>query len=888
MIRLERWRAARNATVILEIAVLGGMMWRPSEATGQTLAQPIDTEARVTRGLFIPDGARSGEVNATAVELNPAQLPFLRASATSLIVDASRREVALPGRGLGLFWAAPLWSGGGLGLGLQEILGESGGLTSERTKFQLAFAQGGRHFSLGANWAHLWGDTVGGLDTFDVGAALRLADRVGLGFVIEDVFKPSLTYAPAPGAVPVAVSVSRRWAAELTLRPLGTDRLNLAVAALHAGDDVWSDGAWGSLGWRLRAAARVTTGWHVFADVDWGPRSRASALQPGDFVREPRLTVGLTLDFDRSALDVAVRHARAPAGLDGAGWGTSVAWHDTGEQNPHAIEPAQVVRVALHDLEGDRQFVEFVLALRAMAFDNGVAGVWLEIEDLDVGLGRIEELRDAIAELRRHDKRVVASLSSASLRELYLAAACNRIVIHPAGTLTFAGFAQSVTFYKGAMDRLGVSVDLVRIAEFKGAMEPYILNQQSEAVRRNRNELLDDVFGRVTQQIALGRGWAEQALRRDPGYIDGLLAKAAFTPHEARQAGMVDAVLDKYDQEAYLRDWFGREVSIRDHDATPLRPERWARARVALILVDGAINDGASRQLPIGMGIVAGDDSLVDALDRCRRDSSVRAVVLRVNSPGGSAYASDVIARAVAKLRASGKPVIASMGDVAASGGYYVAAPTDAIFAEPSTTTGSIGIFGFKVDASRLLSMLSLNTETYRRGAHADQQSPYRPWTDEERAVAEQKIRYLYQLFLKTVADGRRSRGLTPERVNEVGRGHVWTGSQARSIGLVDAFGGVSAAIERAAELAGIGRLEGELPELLMLPRPSSGLVQRLIGLSQTLDGAGDESGATAIGATSLQVRSPELRAALRSIAPYLLGPSEGFDARLPYDWDLH
>jgi protease-4 len=252
-------------------------------------------------------------------------------------------------------------------------------------------------------------------------------------------------------------------------------------------------------------------------------------------------------------------------------------------------------------------------------------------------------------------------------------------------------------------------------------------------------------------------------------------------------------------------------------------------------------------------------------------------LVLRVNSPGGSAFASDVMARAIQQLRRAGKPVIVSMGDMAASGGYYIAAPGDLIFAEPSTMTGSIGIFGYKVDMRKLMGHLGVTSETQRRGAHADYLSPYRPWTDEEIKIVAEKIRHFYGLFLNTVAEGRRAHGLTLARVDEIGRGHVWTGAQALGLGLIDRFGGVASAIDEAARRAGVPLGRDGQPELEILPRPTSGLLGRLLGV-------GSEQGeADLIGRFVREQGGP----ALRLLAPLLGGRGNGVEARLPYDIEI-
>ncbi len=327
------------------------------------------------------------------------------------------------------------------------------------------------------------------------------------------------------------------------------------------------------------------------------------------------------------------------------------------------------------------------------------------------------------------------------------------------------------------------------------------------------------------------------------------------------------------------------DVGITDLDTAPIAPGAWPGRRVAVVLVDGTIVDGPSQELPFGIGGVAGSDTLLAALEECRTDSTIGAVVLRVNSPGGSAFASDVIARAIVQLRAAGKPVVVSMGELAASGGYYISAPADLVFAEPSTITGSIGIFAIKVDAAQLVSLLGINVQTTNRGAHADYLSPYRPWTEAEMKMVMDKMRYLYGQFIETVAEGRKSRGLTVARVDELGRGQVWTGALAQSVGLVDRLGGLADAIDEATRLGGH-------PDR---PRPDardSRAAARAAGSgSPSRDGRrrwiGAGAGASAKPVTPAQLLTPDARAALRMLAPTLLRGGAGFQARLPYDIDL-
>jgi len=349
--------------------------------------------------------------------------------------------------------------------------------------------------------------------------------------------------------------------------------------------------------------------------------------------------------------------------------------------------------------------------------------------------------------------------------------------------------------------------------------------------------------------------------------------------------GLVDAVKDDEELEAWLRTTLGRpRVAIRAPDPAPLQ-EAWPSRHVAVVLVDGTIADGASQRLPFGLGAFSGSDTLVEALEDCRRDAAVGAIVLRVNSPGGSAFGSDVVARTIAKLRRAGKPVVVSMGDIAASGGYYISAPADAIFAEPSTISGSIGIFGYKIDVRKLMGTLGIGLETYRRGQHADYDSPYRPWTDEEIKIAAEKIRHLYDLFLGTVAEGRRGKGLTRARVDEIGRGHIWTGAEAQGLGLVDEMGGVAAAIDRAAELGHVPLERGGLPALDLLPRPQGGLLRLLTGLGDAHAPGDDGSDLDPL--LRARLGDAGFSAALRLLAPLLLGDGTGVEARMPYDLEI-
>jgi protease-4 len=841
-------------------------------------AQASDPELRPTSGPYITDAVRAGDADATAVELNPGALGFLPAAGLELVGADSSDPAVVPRRGAGGYLGVPIFFRSALGLGFSHVVAGPG--IDAHTTLRLAYAL---HFlrnaSLGVAWAHVWQGNFAGTDTFDFGLSARLGRFLALGVTLQDV--------GAPHPIAFGAPLPRLWIAELAVRPLGTNRLEVALGAAHADGD-----AWDRIVPRARLSARVVDGLRVYGEGESVPRGTALAFSSGS---DTRLDFGVAIDFDHlgGALGVPIYAPGAGSG----GVGIAGRLHLDAQRRPALASPAYVARVRLEKIDDDRAFFQVVRRLRALAVDPAAVGVLLKIEDLPLGYGRIEELRDLVALLRARGKRTFAYLTFPATRDYYLAAACDVVIVHPAGELMVNGIAQNVTFYKGTMDRLGVNLELVRIGKYKGAMEPFIMTENSPDVRDNKNQLLDDVSGRVVVAIAQDRTRAGHPI--DVSAVRALIDRGVFAPGEAVLAGLADAIAAEGDLEPLVARTFGRPgLRLRDPDRSPMQADAWPGRRVAVLFVDGTITDGPNVDLPFGLGDLAGSETLVAALEQCRRDSTIGAVVLRVNSPGGSAFASDVVAREVKSLRAAGKPVVVSMGDLAASGGYYIAAPADVIYAEPSTLSGSIGVFGYKVDAQKLLGTVGINVETYRRGAHADFLSPYRPWTADERALAEQNIRHLYQLFINTVAEGRAWRGLTVARVDELGQGHVWTGALAQSVGLVDRMGGLSTAIDEAARRARVPLGRDQLPDLALLPVQNRGLLHRLAGVASAVQNAStdadgedlgqDEETPATVTPSPASFLTGDARAALRLLAPLLVkGTSAGFQARLPFDIEL-
>ena len=459
--------------------------------------------------------------------------------------------------------------------------------------------------------------------------------------------------------------------------------------------------------------------------------------------------------------------------------------------------------------------VEVVELLDDAARDPRLEGVMLTVGSLACGWGQLESLREALTAVRSAGKRVVAFLESADALGYVLAASsADRVILHPTGGVHWAGLRADVALFGPALEKLGVSVDLLPVGRFKSAVEPFTRSSLSDDARAALASLVDDLFTQSCAAVARGR-------KKSEAEVVALVDQGPFLAHEALAAGLVDRLafedevlveLAGEDSRKALRKLVGprRDYYLRRRRHRPFG--EGAPARVAWVPVVGAIHSGENGGLSTGTG--ASSRALAAALRRARHDDSVRAIVLRIDSPGGSALASDVIWRAVMRAKEK-KPVIVSMGDYAASGGYYVAVAGTKIVAAESTLTGSIGVFGGKLSVGGLYRRLGVHKDGYGRGAFVALHSEARAFTRTERRKVRSQLEDTYRVFLERVAAGRSS---TVEGVATHAEGRVWTGRQARERGLVDVNGGLRTTLE-------LVRRELELPtehplELVALHRP--------------------------------------------------------------------
>ena len=441
-------------------------------------------------------------------------------------------------------------------------------------------------------------------------------------------------------------------------------------------------------------------------------------------------------------------------------------------------------------------------------WDDDVAGVLVRIDGSESGIAQLQEMSDAILDFRESGRVVLCYLSNCSTGDYIVASACDGILIHPSAEVRLIGIRTERSFYKGALDMLGIRADLEHVGEYKSASEAFTRREMSEAHREIQNIILDELYEQLVAAIAEGRGWTRENVKKriDAG------------PYTARQAFAVELV-DRLVYEDELPEVVTELIDTRT-DLVPLSgylrnrlsSQDWQgqEPKVAIINAEGLMLMGDSFVDPLMGTQVMGADTIVGIIKEIKDDASIKAVVLRIDSGGGLVVAADTIWRELVKLKEV-KPFVVSMGNVAASGGYYIAAPANTIVAEPGTITGSIGVVGGKYSFKGLYEKLGIHKEILKRGEHADFYTDYGDYPLAEKAIVQKQIQEIYDDFVEKVALGRSE--LTVEDVDRLGRGRIWSGRQAKENGLVDELGGLSLAIEIAREHAGLAEKSVEVVE---------------------------------------------------------------------------
>ena len=434
-----------------------------------------------------------------------------------------------------------------------------------------------------------------------------------------------------------------------------------------------------------------------------------------------------------------------------------------------------------------------LLQLDMAAADPRVRGVLVHLRPLGIGYARVQELRAGLARVRAAGKKVVALLDLQSLnatREYYLASAADEVYVDPGVLAPLAGIAGQYLHLAGLFEKLGVRMEYERVGRFKSAVEMFADREMSEPARRMTTAIIDGVY----RQIVVG---ISESRELPPERVEALIDSAPATAEEYIEAGLADGVAGR---DAVLKEaGFGDAEELEGEEYAAVDPRSVGLRdgpQIALIFGDGNIVQ--ARGGPLGGAFAS--DTVVEALDDATKDADVKAIVLRVNSGGGSALASEQVWRAVRSAHEK-KPVVVSMADAAASGGYYVASGADAIVAEPATLTGSIGVFMLRPSFAQLYEKLDIGVEVIARGRHAAVAGSDLPLNDEQRARTASYVQATYRDFLRRISEGR---GTDVDELDQLGRGYVWLGAAALENGLVDRLGGLHDAVELAKERAGI------------------------------------------------------------------------------------
>jgi protease-4 len=431
-------------------------------------------------------------------------------------------------------------------------------------------------------------------------------------------------------------------------------------------------------------------------------------------------------------------------------------------------------------------------------YDNNIKGIYLNIDIVNSNMASLEEVRDKLQDFKDSTDKFILSYSEVySQKAFYISSVADKIYLHPEGYLEFKGLNYEGMFFKEALEKLEIEPQIIRHGKFKSAVEPFILDKMSDSNREQVKRFIGSIWEDVKEDIADGRNLSDDELNN---IAENLLVQSAKDAVDYKLADALqyqDQVDDSLRKRLNLEsDKKIEKISLRQYiDVGVSTKKKFSKDKIAVIYAQGSINSGEGDNETIG------SETTSKAIRKARKNDKIKAIVLRVNSPGGSALASETILREM-ELAKEVKPVVVSMGDVAASGGYYIACKADTIVANPTTITGSIGVFGVLMNLEKMMkNKLGITTDRVKTNQFADLASPTRALNESERAIIQNQVEMIYDKFITHVAEGR---NMTKEEVDSIGQGRVWTGKDAIELGLVDVLGGMEDAIAIAADMANL------------------------------------------------------------------------------------
>ena len=440
--------------------------------------------------------------------------------------------------------------------------------------------------------------------------------------------------------------------------------------------------------------------------------------------------------------------------------------------------------------EGSVEFKDILDNIEKAKNDDKIKGIYLNFSSANAGFSQIEEIRNKLLDFKESGKFIYSYADSYSQSAYYLASVSDKIALNPEGIIELKGLSAEIMFYKGLMDKLGIDAQIIRHGKFKGAVEPFMYNQMSNENREQIEKLLNSISDYMIDGIATEReGVTSEEIHK---MINNMYLSSA---RKCLESGIIDKIAYQDQILSDLEDKSEHEITLTDYMKVKNPKTSVSDNKIAIIYATGEINTGKGSYNTIG------SETTVEAIREASEDENVKAIVLRVNSPGGSALASEIIWREI-NLAKQKKKVVVSMGDYAASGGYYIACNADKIFANNSTLTGSIGVFGIVPNTKNFLNeKLGVYIETVKTHKHSDIANGYRKLSNDELNVIQNSVEDIYETFITHVSEGR---GIPVRKVDEIGQGRVWSGTDALSIGLIDEIGGLEDAIASAADLSSL------------------------------------------------------------------------------------
>ena len=463
------------------------------------------------------------------------------------------------------------------------------------------------------------------------------------------------------------------------------------------------------------------------------------------------------------------------------------ALSDQKTDNPYAM--------LLGEEDTELSLTDILKAIKEAKNSDNIKGIYIEAGNFSAGSSSIDAIRRAITDFKESGKFVVAYGDQYTQGSYYLASVADKVYINPQGALLLTGMSSQTMFYKGLLNKLGVEMLIFKVGTYKGAVEPFMLDKLSDANREQISSYMNGIWDNITADIAKSRKITVEDVTH---YADQGFAIAL--PEKALECGLVDELKYKPEAEEYVKDLAGQtDKKLKTVGVDKVRniksKEGKSKNKIAVLYAEGEITEAVTSPYSMDKSIT---EKVAKELIKLKEDESIKAVVLRVNSPGGSAFTSEQIWKQVLELKKV-KPIVVSMGDVAASGGYYISCAANKIVAEPNTLTGSIGIFGMFPNMTGLFNKVALTTDVVKTNTYADLGDVSRPMREDEKALIQSRIESGYDTFITRCADGR---GMTKAAIDSIGQGRVWTGEQAIEKGLVDELGGIEKAIAVAAKLA--------------------------------------------------------------------------------------